>query len=46
MFAGTLLAIDRQSWRHVREHSEFHRILLGGHKQRHGVHQAAERNNR
>lgn len=46
MFTGTVLAIHRQGRCHVCEHTEFYGILLGGHKQRHGVHQVAERNNR
>jgi len=45
-FAGTVLAIDRQSWRYVCEHTEFHGILFRRYQQRHGVYQIAERNNR
>lgn len=43
---GTVLAVHRQSWRHVCKYTEFHRILFGRHKQRHGMHQVAERNYR
>lgn len=46
MITGAVLAVDRQSGRHVRQHTEFYGILFGRHKQGHGVHQVTERNNR
>lgn len=46
MLTGTIFAVDRQSRRYVREYTEFYRILFRRHKQRHGMYQTAERNNR
>ena len=44
--AGALLAMEGERRRHVRQHPQLHRILLGGCQQRHGMHPPPQRNHR